>query len=307
MSLASRYPVAHGNGRDFSSNPDFFSAPYHQHAAPDQDPMTRQDTVSRRESRLGLRGFFGRSKAVKENAGRPPYSHSGPMPPTHRASLAELSRWPKTQHPDAAAPSPRWRQQPQPPPQPQPGHGDLSDDASTRKRRAHSKPPKDSLANWSMPPLFKAFPQAVRHITLPAATMSADAILRLSEKKSSAAALHDATAPHDGDHDRRRHRRNASVSAEKLEWTTKIYILVTSGYLLQYAGDGHFDRLPEKMVRLGPSSAAFATDAIPGRHWVMQVSSAAQPDGTLASESRSLFSKLPFRVDRRTCSNLLMV
>ncbi|KND93273.1 hypothetical protein TOPH_02255 [Tolypocladium ophioglossoides CBS 100239] len=163
-----------------------------------------------------------------------------------------------------------------------------------------------------MPPLFKACPQAVRHVTLPAATISADAILRLNEKKNTAKLRKEAngaegeTREGGRDGEKRKHRRNTSVSAESLEWTTKIYILVTSGYVLQYAGDGHFDRLPENILRLGPSSAAFATDAIPGRHWVVHVSSTAEADGTPTPESRSLFSKLPFR-DRRNAMNLLMV
>ncbi|KAM4056835.1 peptidase family M20/M25/M40 protein [Hirsutella rhossiliensis] len=171
-------------------------------------------------------------------------------------------------------------------------------------------------ANWSMPPLFKAFPQAVRHVILPAATISADAILRLNEKRQGMGLAEEAavSAQANGlgsrgekDKDKKKHRRLASASAESLEWTTKIFVLVTSGYLLQYAGDGHFDRMPEKILRLGPSSAAFATDAIPGRHWVVRVSSTAEADGTPAPESRSLFSKLPFRIDRRNTSNLLMV
>ncbi len=51
-----------------------------------------------------------------------------------------------------------------------------------------------------------------------------------------------------------KHRRQISGSLSRADWTQKIFILVTSGYLLQYSGDGSFDRLPEKMMQLGKDS-----------------------------------------------------
>jgi len=104
---------------------------------------------------------------------------------------------------------------------------------------------------------------------------------------------------------KRKHRRNLS---SMLDWTTKIYVLVTSGYLLQYSGEGSFDRLPEKMLHLGKDSAAFASDVIPGRHWVLQIASVMEANGAATADSRSLFSRLPFRAsEKRHASNFLMV
>lgn len=280
----------------------------------DKRPASRHSKLNRRESRLGLKSIFGRSKPAKELDPVPRSSH-GPRSTRIRASIAELGQWPQAHQSDAAFPSPvPWDRMPPTPalsPLGPPGPGEQAQPRGTSKSL---KQPK--TANWPMPPLFKAFPQAVRHVILPAATISADAILRLNEKRHGMGLAQEATASAQGnghgnggekDKDKKKHRRHASVSAENLEWTTKIFVLVTSGYLLQYAGDGHFDRMPEKMLRLGPSSAAFATDAIPGRHWVVRVSSTAEADGTPAPESRSLFSKLPFRIERRNASNLLMV
>src|SRR5690606_3098351 len=121
-----------------------------------------------------------------------------------------------------------------------------------------------SLAAWDPPPLFQAYPQAIRHAQLPACTHSAEAVLRMSDKRIVRDDLQSALDDTNRVTDRRKkHRRNLS---DALEWTTKIYVLVTSGYLLQYAGEGSFDRLPERMLHLGKDSAAFASDVIPGRH-----------------------------------------
>ncbi|POR34595.1 Uncharacterized protein TPAR_05207 [Tolypocladium paradoxum] len=312
--------MAHGGALDSPSSQQTRFAPSRRsdlNQVQDENPvLLRQEKLGRRESRLGLRSIFGRSRAAKEPERLPPTIHS-PRSTSIRSPMADMSHWPHGHSSDAAlSSSPPWQQLPMTPETPELGQNAHHEQASAKRRRAASKPPKqprETLANWSMPPLFKAFPQAVRHVTLPAATMSADAILRLNEKKNSAKLREEANVAQNEtreggkDDEKRKHRRNASVSAESLEWTTKIYILVTSGYVLQYAGDGHFDRLPEKVLRLGPSSAAFATDAIPGRHWVVHVSSTAEADGTPTPESRSFFSKLPFRMDRRNASNLLMV
>lgn len=54
---------------------------------------------------------------------------------------------------------------------------------------------------------------------------------------------------------------------------------------------------------------AFASDVIPGKHWVLQISQAMDSDGTPASDSRSLLSRLAFRgADyRRSATSLLLV
>jgi len=85
--------------------------------------------------------------------------------------------------------------------------------------------------------------------------------------------------------------------------------IVLSRYLLQYSGDGSFDRLPEKMMQLGKDSVAFASDVLPGKHWVLQISQAMDADGAPTADSRSLFSRLSFRgADyRRTTTSILLV
>lgn len=62
-------------------------------------------------------------------------------------------------------------------------------------------------------------------------------------------------------------------------------------------------------MQLGKDSVAFASDVIPGKHWVLQISQAIDSDGTPAADSRSLLSRLAFRgADyRRTATSLLLV
>lgn len=127
------------------------------------------------------------------------------------------------------------------------------------------RPPRTS-ATWDPPPLFQAYPQAIKHATLSASTLSADAILRMSNHKRNGSTIRDEIAGTGSDgvdlspaarkteKAKSKHRRQISGSISKAEWTQKIYVLVTSGYLLQYAGEGSFDRLPEKSK--SPKSSA---------------------------------------------------
>ncbi|KAL5631080.1 hypothetical protein BROUX41_000952 [Berkeleyomyces rouxiae] len=183
------------------------------------------------------------------------------------------------------------------------------------------KTTKTPMATWDPPPLFRAYPQAIRHSRLPACSVSADSLLRAHERRNGNAATSnkdmdseptnagaDTASVHDNSAEpapkKKGHRRMTSSTLPKIEWTHKIYVLVTSGYLLQYSGAGAYDRLPEKILHLGKESAAFVTDIFPGKHWVLQVSAIMDAQGTTASNTRSLFSRL---LEKRHASNYLMV
>jgi hypothetical protein len=169
-------------------------------------------------------------------------------------------------------------------------------------------------ASWLPPPLFQAYPQSIKHVTLEASTLSAESILRMNEQKStnlvydseqSTASIPpaDITSP-------TRRPRQGSASVAKAEWTRKIYILTTSGHLLQYSGEGSFHRKPEKILQLGKDSAAFASDAIEGRHFVLHVSQSCSDDGEPDLDaSKGLFSRIGIKTAnaRRSTKVLLMV
>lgn len=167
---------------------------------------------------------------------------------------------------------------------------------------------------WDPPPLFQAYPQAVRHVTLRVPTTSAEAILRLNaERNSSSNHKVESYTPEFNEmrlpKEKRLKRPTALEALSKGDWTEKIFLLVTSGYFLQYAGQGPYDRLPEKIMPLSKESAAFASDAIPGKPYVLQVSQIADEDGTLDTEaSRSLFKSLGLRSQiKRSTSSFLLV
>ena len=175
---------------------------------------------------------------------------------------------------------------------------------------------------WDPPPLFQAYPQAIKHATLPAPVLSADAILRHTRSRQNSApstppnALDQELQDADQETPKRRvrnlkKRRGAGYDqVADGDWTQKVYVLVTSGFFLQYSGEGNFDRLPEKILPLSRDSAAFASDAIPGKRWVLQVAEEiSENDASFSTQGpSSMFKKLGFFQEaRRTASNFLLV
>ena len=183
-----------------------------------------------------------------------------------------------------------------------------------------SKSFKKDNTTWTPPPLFQAYPQAIKHSSLSAPSLSADAILRHYKTKKNhgpdslhTTAVSDGQDSSDQDPERRVHntkkRQRSYEAVLNVPWVQKIYVLVTSGYILQYTGEGTFDRLPEKSMPLGKNSAAFASDVIPGKPWVLQIcQEALDDDNTLNLQgSNSVFKKFSFRNEDRKPANFLLV
>ena len=163
---------------------------------------------------------------------------------------------------------------------------------------------------WDPPPLFQAYPQSVKHGNVQAPSVTADTILRCrSDRKRKQKKIHISNPKLNGDGSEEESQDQVEDSLQHLELAQKIYVIVTSGYFLQYAGEGSFDRLPEKIMPIGQESAAFASDAIPGKHWVLQVSHATDEDGNPKVEKWSLVKRLGFRGDTKRCnaSNFLLI
>jgi hypothetical protein len=275
-----------------------------------------KSSMKRQDSQGGLRNLFARGKANKtqaldktltmqqesQEAAEPPriggttlspISTNSPIstgpPPTSMTFLPTPPLTPKLKHPA-------------------PVH---------RKSVKRDRPPRPRpVTAWDPPPLFQAYPQAVKHANLQAPTTSAAAILRASGHRRTNSLRDDVSnAPDEESEDtntgeKKKDEKDRKRSNSRAEWTHKIYVLVTSGYLLQYAGEGNFDRLPEKMMQIGKDSAAFASDAIPGKHWVLQISQTLSDEGVIpGTNSKSLFSRLGFRgADaRRSTRSFLLV
>jgi hypothetical protein len=190
-----------------------------------------------------------------------------------------------------------------------------------RARSQQQKTRRWTSPAWDPPPLFQAYPQSLKHAILDASCLSTDVILRKSSYR-------DARSPDDpakaepvdtqsvgailkrAKEGSNKHARKLSASINSSGWTTHIFVLLDSGYLIQYAGSGPDDRLPEKMMQLQRDTVAFASDAIPGRHWVLQVSQAAGEDAVMVPErSKGIWARIGLHSaeTRRTAHNFLMV
>ena len=192
-----------------------------------------------------------------------------------------------------------------------------SSPAVLRSKSLKKERPLNVVASFDPPPLFQAYPQSVKHAMLPTPDVPVDTILfkrSTNLKKDTISSTLDVSMTNADDEgagekkDRaKKHRRKNSGSVSIGQWSQKMYVLVTSGYLLQYAGEGSHDRLPEKIMRLGKDSAAFASDALPGRHWVLQVSQASDENGKVTTD-KSFFAKLGLgSATRKSTSNFLLV
>ncbi|KAI0140069.1 hypothetical protein F4776DRAFT_574791 [Hypoxylon sp. NC0597] len=282
----------------------------------------RPERMAKRESRIGLRSIFSKSKLGKDDKiAEEPSSLKDPSRYMgKRSSLADLGGWPQRLNPSrseisllsspqasikspasgTSSSSSRLRQN--------------SNGASQGKFRPQT-PAKTggSITGFEPPPLFKMYPQAIKHATLPTCLTPIDALARLNETKASL--LQDDFS--------RSNLTSSQVDVSGLgskfegekrkkskapEWTSKIYALVTSGYLLQYAAEGPFNRLPEKILHLTRDSAAYVSDLIPGRHWVVRVASTTDADGNPSADIKSFRSKLALRgAEKRQVSNMLLV
>ncbi|KAL4803558.1 hypothetical protein BDV18DRAFT_42708 [Aspergillus unguis] len=285
------------------------------------------EPVKRQSSRTSFRHIFSREKharkaadprlsgiqEVQDLATGAPVEEAAPLSPmsgdcdTPRAPAAST---PTPAMPSQSANTPRGKLQPR----------------QRSKTDGDEQLPAEDTA-WKPPPLFKAYPQGLKHAILPAPTLSSDSIMRLHATfKARGASLNDdkqGSQPANEelseeqtarkkkiDKENQKYLRALSDNIDKGEWTQKVFVIATSGYILQYAGDGKHDRVPEKMLLLGPKSVAFASDAIPGKHWVLQVSQGSEEDsGTNAETPRPLFSRFGFHRSyaRRLARNLLLV
>jgi hypothetical protein len=166
---------------------------------------------------------------------------------------------------------------------------------------------KKQSGNWDPPPLFQAYPQSIKHATLQTCVYSPDILIRAQSQRRTHDTLRERTESHrdlattleamaESIKSEKSHKRlisNSVMSQTAPQLTSKVFVLDTSGHVLQYAGDGPFDRQPEKLLKLGKESVAFACNLIPGKPWVLQISQSTNEDGTVSVVPRSsLLSRL---------------
>ena len=185
--------------------------------------------------------------------------------------------------------------------------------ASKRALKAKDSFARHKDTRWELPPLFQAYPQSVKYATLSSPTLPADTIVRLNQEQQMLNAKQ--TYGNDGikisgrSKDKKLRKASTLDAVINGDWTEKIYVLLTEGYLLQYEGHGFHDRAPEKILPLNKDSAAFASDAIPGKPFVLQVSQISHEDDTVNTEtSKDILRKAGLRIEsRRSASTLFLV
>lgn len=285
------------------------------------DRIPLQTSVRRSSSKGGLLGFFNRRSTKNAKVGRElDVTEEEVEEATQRLPVIAKASSIKSRSTTTIREIPSNPAAPAPPTPKGPTRVTSTASKAKSTKKSPKNDPKDpiiaSQKSWEPPPLFQAYPQAIKHASLPAPILSADTIIRMNKQKPTRTAqstLSKSSEPNKiiaGDDANKkqapkRHRRVPS----KIDWTTKVYVLATSGFLLQYTGDGNFDRLPEKLLQLGKDSVAFASDAIAGKHWVLQISQTSNEEGTAGiPSSRSMFFRMGLRSDsRRSVSTFLLV
>lgn len=156
-----------------------------------------------------------------------------------------------------------------------------------------SAPSPDTITDGQ--PFVKALKEAKKHSTLSASNISSDAIITMSEwKQGEVLALGSSKS----EKARLKLKKQIGDMINKAGWTSKIYVLTAGSltsppYILQFAAAGMASRQAERTLQLTKQSRAFVTDAIPGKHWVLQISQLL--DTIAGTEMKKPGSRMSFR------------
>ncbi|KXT08757.1 hypothetical protein AC579_6438 [Pseudocercospora musae] len=290
-----------------------------QHAAPsslnDNRPSPPEQQSRPRLTRMLLFNLFSKPKVERQRG----YAEPGLEGPSRSLSKSDPSR-------RRAEVVSRARDFDAPHNRPRPSSSKSYAGSSARtasiKEPLPPLPTERKVRHFDPPPLFQVWPQTTKHGTFDMTTVTPEMVLQKSKNRPVGTALlvpgsdlqSLQSAGHRDSVDSRvavkptlKHVANGSVSGVNLP--TKIFVLVTSGYLLQYAETGPSDRLPEKVLQLGRHSAAYASDLIPGKYHVLHIEQAVHQNGTAMSHANTFFSKIGLRsqVAKKMASNFLIV
>ena len=166
-------------------------------------------------------------------------------------------------------------------------------------------------------PFFKALAEARCHSILPTSKLPADSIVTMSHwKESDSFALgrqNPLLGSKKSEKARLKLKKQQMDVITKAGWSKKLYLLTAGSltapsYMLQYTAEGKASRAPEKTYQLTKHSKVFVTDAIPGRHWVLQISKLIKIEDATA-ETRKAMSRLSFKPAEPSngTANLLLV
>ncbi|KAF2101162.1 hypothetical protein NA57DRAFT_53141 [Rhizodiscina lignyota] len=280
------------------------------------EPVPPLPTIERRQSKLSLFSIFSPPKAEKSRG----YTETGLDIIHERAVSPQRSIKSSISRPPSRATS---------------SLGFMRGSEETEMRHtlasrgsASIRTTTTSTDGWHPPPLFQAYPQAIKYATLHASTVSAENLQRaqghtrkLSQLQEQFESSLDLTLDSESiangtsrkpEKTYLTKKRYSAAAFGGAQLASKVYVLVTSGYLLQYSGEGSSDRMPEQVLELGPDSAAFASDLIPGKHFVLEVRQAIKEEGNeppVPKPSRSILGRLRSQtvLPRRQANTMLLV
>ena len=274
-------------------------------SAPAPKPVELQDAgkkqqppvpvrVDKRQSKLNLFDLFSKPKVERARG-------------FHEAALESLSEGSATSPQRAPAASASFPNllaplaSPPPPPPP---------------RKESLKKVVLPLAEGDPPPLFQVHQHSIKYGNVQTVTISLESLTRMQQFRNNKfdgweslpviGRIEEGSIAHPQTSRNSPHRFSAVF--ENLHTIDKTFVLVTDGRIVQYSGKGGYERVPEKILQLGDKSAAFASDLIPGRHWVIQVVQVANEDGApVLKQSRSLLSKFRAPSARKSAVSFLMI
>ncbi|KXS95915.1 hypothetical protein AC578_5204 [Pseudocercospora eumusae] len=290
-----------------------------QHAPPpslnhSQPPPPEQQSRPRLTN-MSLFNLFSKPKVERQR---------GYAEPGLEALSRSLSKSDPSHRRPEVVPRAREFDAPQHPPRPTSSKSYAGRTAKTASIKGHLPPLpiERKVRHFDPPPLFQVWPQTTKHGTFKMTAVTPEMVLQKSKNPMAGTAMlvpasdlqSLRSAGNRGSVESRvtvkstlKPVANASISGVNLP--TKIFVLVTSGYLLQYAETGPSDRYPEKVLQLGRHSAAYASDLIPGSYHVLHIEQAVDQNGTAMPHANSFFSKIGLRsqVAKKMASNFLIV
>ncbi|KAF2160785.1 hypothetical protein M409DRAFT_59580 [Zasmidium cellare ATCC 36951] len=302
-------------GKSLRTRPDVVRQQSHGlPPTPLKDSAQRPELRSRVSSKMPLFSLFSKPKVEKLRGYAEPGLESPPGPPRANSNSAATLQKPdiaaRVQNADAEQ-----------------GRVRPTTSRSYTGRGARHMPLKEplpplptdrKLRSFDPPPLFQVWPQSRKSGVLEVSSVTTEPSSHkaksrtsggLFEQGSNLSSLNIPGNRGSGTTVKSaiRHAASGSISNQRLP--ERIFVLTTSGFLLQYASEGPTDRLPERMLQLGKDSAAYASDLIPGRHHVLQIAQTVDTHGTVVSTPHSILSRFGIRnqAAKRLSSNFLIV
>nr|OQO24927.1 hypothetical protein B0A51_10622 [Rachicladosporium sp. CCFEE 5018] len=266
-----------------------------------EDPQQSSAPLPQRKTNMSLFSLFSRPKVQKQRG----YAEPG-LPPMSAPKSSNPSRLDLTEtKPSLDALPPRSTSAL--------SFRTANTEATTRRSKIYRSAQHEKYERgpvWDPPPLFQAYPQSCKHGVAEVLIADQGTVLAKSRARGRLEVANGHTSRENPRSDRGAENiGRATKGGLSSDFQRKIFVLVTAGHLLQYAEHGPSGRLPERILSLNDSSAAFASDLVPGKHFVVQISQAVDKQGRPTAPSGSLFSRMGMRSasSRQTVSQMLLV